>query len=129
MSKRARVDLANILLRAGYNKIKILRAIKYPFCNAVFADVRYAEIPTDDMSLSIIFEPFYNKNTTIKTGSLVELEDPMPPSFTRLEYSQSVVFYFYYEGSNIAQSRYQPNEVMIPPPPEWPSIGFADSKT
>ena len=48
MSKRARVDLANVLVAAGYDRVKTLRAIKYPFCIQILANVQYADFPTDD---------------------------------------------------------------------------------
>jgi hypothetical protein len=124
MSKRARVDLANVLLRAGYDKVKTLRAIKYPFCKAIFADVKYADIPTDEMDVTVIFDPDYQNKMIINTGQLVELEESVPPMFSRLEYSQTAVFYFYYEDSDIPQSLFQPYKVTIPAPPEWPEISF-----
>tara|TARA_R110000744_G_scaffold298585_1_gene408182 strand:+ start:72 stop:458 length:387 start_codon:yes stop_codon:yes gene_type:complete len=124
MSKRARVDLANVLLRAGYDKEKTLRAIKYPFCRAIMADVRYADIPTDEMDVTVIFDPDYQDKMIIDTGRIVELEKPVPPMFSRLEYSQTAVFYFYYEDSDIPQSLFQPIEVKIPAPPEWPALNF-----
>jgi hypothetical protein len=124
MSRRARVDLANVLVRAGYDREKTLRAIKYPFCNAILADVTYADIPTDEMDVSVIFEPLYEEQMTITTGAVVTLEDPMPPMLSRLEYSQTAVFYFYYEDSDLTQSLFEPNRVTIPAPPEWPELDF-----
>jgi hypothetical protein len=124
MSKRARVDFANVLLRAGYDKVKTLRAIKYPFCKAILADVKYADIPTDEMDVTVIFDPDYQNKMIINTGQRVKLEEPVPPMFSRLEYSQTAVFYFYYEDSDIPQSLFQPNRVTIPAPPEWPEISF-----
>lgn len=124
MSKRARVDFANVLVRAGYDKEKTLRAIKYPFCKAIMADVKYADIPTDEMDVTVIFDPLYQNKMTINTGRLVELKKPVPPMLSRLEYSQTAVFYFYYEDSDIPQSLFKPNKVTIPAPPEWPEISF-----
>ena len=124
MSRRARVNMANILVRAGYGRIKSLRAIRYPFCNAIFTDVTYADIPTDEMDLTVITEPLYEDAMTIATGSVVMLNKPVPPMISRLEYSQTVVIRFYYEDSDIPQSLFLPNEVTIPAPPEWPELDF-----
>jgi hypothetical protein len=68
MSRRTRVNMANILVRAGYGRIKSLRAIRYPFCNAILADVTYADIPTEEMDINVITEPLYEDGMWIATG-------------------------------------------------------------
>ena len=90
------------------------------------ADVKYAKIPTDEMDVTVIFDPDYQDKMIIDTGRIVELEKPVPPMFSRLEYSQTAVFYFYYEDSDIPQSLFQSIKVKIPAPPEWPENSFAD---
>ena len=124
MSKAARVGLANILAKSGYDPVKILRAIKYPFCASLSLSFIYGELAPSEMNVDIFVQDEKEEQITLSVGGFTVLKDAIPPMLSECRFDYSAVLYFFYEGTDIPQSLFSSHNVTIPPPPEWPEIDF-----
>ena len=123
MSKKGRVNMAEILIKSGYSKRKVLDAISYPFCIAVrqvaplLENVTLSDLEVDGFEYTGERE----RILVLANESVEQWEKPKIPllDYVKLPSKATIEFLF----SNKRSAVLVVNEQMeIPGAPTWPKL-------
>lgn len=120
MSKFAKVKMADVLFLAGYNKIKILDAIKYPKCKEIGLFSIETDPPPETVGIKVISENLDIQSFVLTyIGQTKELEVPVYSGMSYCDSNLDLTLNFFF-GGRFNQRLFGHYKIIIPPPAEWP---------
>lgn len=120
MSKFAKVKMADVLFSAGYDKIKILDAIKYPKCKTIGLHSIQTVPPPELVELEVISEDVKTQKLSFESpGVKKELETPVYSGISHCDTNIALTLDFLF-GKRFNQRLAGYSKITIPPPTEWP---------
>jgi len=124
MSKFEKVRMADILFSAGYNKIKILDAIKYPKCKTIGLHSIQTNPPPNVVNLQLFSENVeIQKISLVDFGDKKELETPVYSGISYCDSNLDLTLDFLF-GGRFNQRLFGHYKIIVPPPAEWPVPQF-----
>jgi len=123
MSKQAKVKMADILIRAGYNKRKSLLACGYPFVESVNFIGTIPSPPPSEMIVAISEDEKILQSKAISFPDLIEFEKkPLMPGVSRIFHTEAffVNVRIKYQRTKVDNQYIQSSGRYIPPVPTWP---------
>jgi len=123
MSKLAKVRMADVLTRAGYNIERSLRACRYPFVESItFLQIITSEPPAPETMDVLVSNPTQDKDRTytVRPPEKVQFKPTRAPVLTSLQHRERVEVLVKYKGSKIDSKYISFNSDKIPPVPGWP---------